>query len=85
MWPSVWPCVWQSTLRTANVTVTNIAGYTCSRLHSHESVMFSYFWHSYFLRYGHFVEYINMHAMKIQLTVVVGGGLDFAPMASQLK
>ena len=31
----------------ADVTVTKIAG--CSRLHSHESVIFSYFWVSYFL------------------------------------
>ena len=37
------------------------------RPYSHESVIFSYFWHSYFLRYGHFVEYACM-----QLTVVVG-------------
>ena len=32
----------------------------CSRPHSHESD-FSYFWHSYFLTYGQFVEYMNMH------------------------
>ena len=25
---------------------------------------FSYFWHSNFLRYGHFIQYMNMHAMK---------------------
>ena len=25
-----------------------------------------------FLRYGHFVEYMNMHAMNMQLAVVVG-------------
>ena len=37
----------------------------CSRPHSHESVIFSYVCcHSYFLRYGHFVEYMNMHAMN---------------------
>ena len=35
-------------------------------------VFFSYFWHSQFLRNGHFVEYMNMHAMLMQLTVVVG-------------
>ena len=34
----------------------------CSRPHSHESVIFSYFWHSYFWTYGQFVEYMNMHA-----------------------
>ena len=32
--------------------------------HSHESVIFAYFCHSYFLRYGHFVEHMNMHAMN---------------------
>ena len=50
----------------------------CSRPHSCESVIFSYFWHSYFLHYGHFVEYMNMHAMNMWLTdaatVVVGEG-----------
>ena len=28
----VWPCVWQSTPRTADVTVTNIAGYVRVRI-----------------------------------------------------
>ena len=28
--------------------------------------LFSYFWYSYFLRCGHFVEYMNMHAMNMQ-------------------
>ena len=31
----------------------------CSRPHSHESVIFSYFWDSYFLSYGEFVELIT--------------------------
>ena len=43
MWPYGWPCVWQPTPKTADVTVTKLC-------------FFSYFWHSYFLRYGHFVE-----------------------------
>ena len=51
--------VWQPTPRTADVIRR-----LCSRPDSHESVIFSYFWHSYFLRYGHFVEYVNMHAMN---------------------
>ena len=75
MWLAV--CVWQSTSRTADVTVTNRR--LCVRLHSHESVIFSYFWHSYFLRYGKFVEYRNMHAMNIQLTVVVGADWTLHP------
>ena len=32
----------------------------CSHSHAHESV-FSYFWDSYFLSYGEFVELIKMH------------------------
>ena len=39
---TIWPCVWKSTPITADVTVV------VSRPHSHESVIFSYFWHSYF-------------------------------------
>ena len=39
----------------------------CSRPHSHESVIFSYFWDSYFLSYGEFIELINMHAMKLRV------------------
>ena len=35
----------------------------CSCPHSHELVIFSYFWNSYFLTYGQFVEYMNMHAV----------------------
>ena len=44
--------------------------------------MFSYVWHSYFLRYGHFVEYACNELMP--RTVGVGGGLDFTTMASKL-
>ena len=32
MWPCVCACVWQSTPRTADVTVTNIAGYVRVRI-----------------------------------------------------
>ena len=32
MWPYVWPCVWQPTPRTADVTVTKIAGYVRVRI-----------------------------------------------------
>ena len=35
----------------------------CSRPHSHELVIFSYFWDSYFLSYGEF----KMHAMKLRV------------------
>ena len=66
-----WPCMWQSTPRTADVTVTKIAGYVRACILTNRW-FFSYFWHSYLLRYGHFVEYMNMHAMNMQLTVVVG-------------
>ena len=38
----------------------------------------SYFWQAYFLRYGHFVEYMNMHAMNMQCHGGCGSGLDFA-------
>ena len=30
-------------------------------------LFFSYFWDSYFLSYGEFVELINMHAMKLRV------------------
>ena len=40
--------------------------------HSHESVIFSYFWHSYFLRYTHYVDYMNMHAINMWLTDASG-------------
>ena len=43
----------------------------------HESVIISLFWHSYFLHYGHFVEYMN--CMK-WTDAADGGRLDFAPM-----
>ena len=38
----------------------------CSRPHSHESVIFSYFWDSYFLIYGKF----KMHEMKLCVQVL---------------
>ena len=41
------------------------------------------FWHSNFLRYGHFVEYMNMHAVNMWLTdaatVVVGADWTLHP------
>ena len=61
-------CVWQPTPRTADVTVTKIAGYVRVRILMNRS----FFWHSYFLRYGHFVEYMNMHAMNMWLTDASG-------------
>ena len=64
-------CVWQQTPRTADVT--KIDGILMNRW------FFSYIWHSYFLRYGRFVEYVNMHAMNMQLTVGLWGGLDLHP------
>ena len=53
--------VCQPTPRTADVTVTKIAGYV--RVHIvMKRWFFSYFWDSYFWTYGPFVEYMNMHA-----------------------
>ena len=80
VWPCVCACVWQPTPRTADVT--KIPGYVRIRILVNQW-FFSYFWHSYFLRYGHFVEYMNMHAMNMWLTDASGRWLDFAPMASQ--
>ena len=37
----------------------------CSRPHSHESLMLSYFWDSYFLNYGEFGELIMK--LRVQL------------------
>ena len=54
-------CVCKSTPRTADVTITKIAGYV--------RVIFLAF---IVFTYGHFVEYMNMHAMNMQLTAVVG-------------
>ena len=53
-----------STARTADVTVTKIAGYVRVRPHSHESVIFFVFLAFIVFTYGHFVEYMNMHAMS---------------------
>ena len=52
--------MWIPTPTTADVTDTKI-GRLRSRPHSDDSVIFSYFWHSYILTYGQFVEYMNMH------------------------
>ena len=65
-------CVWQPTIRTADVTVTKspvMFAFEFSRIGN----LFAYFWHSYFLRYGHFFEYMNMHAMNMQRWL---GGAD---------
>ena len=66
-------CMWKPTPITADVTVTKIAGYVCVRILMNRG-FFLYFWHSYFLRYSHFVEYINIYACNelMQPTVVVG-------------
>ena len=56
MWPYGWPCVWQPTPKTADVTVTKVAGYVRVRIVMNRWFFPSYSWHSYFLRYGHFVE-----------------------------
>ena len=51
--------VWQPTPKTADVTITKIAGYVRVRILM--NLWFCpYFWHSHFLRYGHFVEYAYM-------------------------
>ena len=79
-----WTCVWQPTPRTADVTVTKTGGYVCARILMTRWFS-SYFWHSYFLRYGHFVEYMNMHAMNMWLTdwckrpVIVGADWTLHP------
>ena len=70
-------------------------------VHSHESVIVFVFLSFILLRYGHFVEYMNMHAMNMWLTdaatVVVGRiglcthgvttmlGCHCGPGATQLK
>ena len=50
-------CMWQPTPRAADVTFTKIAGYVHVRIPMNQCFFSSYFWHSDFLRYGHFVEY----------------------------
>ena len=55
---AVWPCVWQRTLKTADVTVTNIASYVRVLILMNRW-FFPYLWHSWFSRYGHFVEYVT--------------------------
>ena len=51
-----------------------------SRPHCHESVMFSYFWDSYFLSYGEF----KMHAMKLRVqalqAAIASGALGALPL-----
>ena len=74
----------QPTPTTADVTVTKIAGYIRVRILMNRWFFLSYFWHSYFLRYGHFVEYMNMHAMN-WCSCGCGGGVDFAPMHEPLE
>ena len=37
----------------------------CSRTRSHDSVIFSYFWNSYFSSYGEFGEFITMHCSGV--------------------
>ena len=54
---------WQPTPKTADVTVTKFAGYVRVRILMNRW-FFSYVWHSLFLRYGHFVEYMTMHEMN---------------------
>ena len=78
---AMWPCVWQPTPKTADVTVTKIAGYVrvCILMNQW---FFSYFWHSKFLRYGHFVEYVTKQCNEHDWCSWrwLWGGLDFAPM-----
>ena len=67
---------------------TCLESYTCQCCNGH-SQKAKYLRSYSFFRYGHFVEYMNMHAMNTWLTDAVDGGcgcgLDFAPMVSQLN
>ena len=84
MWPCVWSCGRVCGNRLLNVT-RHQNRRLCSRPHSRESVIFFFVFLAFIvLRYGHFVEYMNMHAKKL-MQLGCGSGLDFAPMASQLK
>ncbi len=60
----------KSTPRTADVIVTKIAGYVRVRIlmNSDSFVYLALI----VLHYGHFVEYMNMHVMNMQLTAMVG-------------
>ena len=46
----------------------------CSRPHSHESVIFFRIFGIHSVYAGHFVEYMNMHAMNMWLTDAADGG-----------
>ena len=70
-WLAGWPCVWQPPPAQADVTVTKIAGYVRVRVLINPCV-FSYFWHSYFLTYGQFVEYMNIYSTTAGLTKQCG-------------
>ena len=77
--------MWQPTPRTTDVTVTKIADHFVRvRVLMNRRFVFV-FLAFIFLRYGHFVEYMNMHAINMWVTDSSGGGLDFAPMASQQR
>ena len=61
--PPVRLCVCKSTPITAYVTVTKIAGYVRVRILM-KSVIFFVCLAFIVFTYGHFVEYMNMHAMS---------------------
>ena len=69
LWRHVSYSMLQQPANNQNVT-TIVAEYQnhrlCSRPHSHESLVFSYFWDSYFLSYGEF----KMREMKLRLQVL---------------
>ena len=66
---TVWPCVWQPTPRTADVTVTKIVGYVRVRI-SHESVFFCIF------------GIHSLDAMATLLNMSLSPAMKYAPSAN---
>ena len=56
------------------------SAWVCSHLHSHESVIFSYFWDSYFLSYGEFVEFIMKLRVQALLAALASGARGALPL-----
>ena len=65
---AVCPCVWQSTSRTADVTVTKIAGYVRVRILMNRWFFFVFLAFILFLSYGHFfTSRVHMHLQAHKL------------------
>ena len=75
---SAWPCIWQSTPRTADVTVTEIAGYVRVRILIESVIFFRIFGiHSFYATATLLNVWIYMRTDAADGGC--GGGLDFAP------